>query len=265
MFVGYPRSGHSLIGAILDAHPNIVLAHELDVLKFIHKEKSESSVFSKIIARSEWFAENGFVQEGYTYKIPNQWQGKYRELKVIGDKKGGATTRRIGKNITTLSKLDKVIQRNILLLHVIRNPFDNITTRARGGSHVLREVDDALLLEHIKRHFTLVETIQRIKTEFKFPMLDIYNEDFVEDPKREIIKICDFLQVPVSAEYLDDCVSIVFSKPHKTRNQIIWKQEFIDIVQKQINKYDFLNRYNFYSPVFFLFTLLSKYLFTACL
>ena len=100
MFVGYPRSGHSLIGAILDAHPNIVLAHELDVLKYIYKTKSEASIFSKIIARSEWFVKNGCIQEGYTYKIPNQWQGKYDELKVIGDKKGGATTRRLTKILT---------------------------------------------------------------------------------------------------------------------------------------------------------------------
>jgi hypothetical protein len=35
MFIGCPRSGHTLIGAILDAHPNVVIAHELDALKYI--------------------------------------------------------------------------------------------------------------------------------------------------------------------------------------------------------------------------------------
>jgi hypothetical protein len=29
LFVGYPRSGHSLIGSIMDAHPNIIIAHEV--------------------------------------------------------------------------------------------------------------------------------------------------------------------------------------------------------------------------------------------
>ena len=27
-FVGYPRSGHSIIGSVMDAHPDIVIAHE---------------------------------------------------------------------------------------------------------------------------------------------------------------------------------------------------------------------------------------------
>ena len=31
LFIGYGRSGHSLVAAILDAHPKIVIAHEFDV------------------------------------------------------------------------------------------------------------------------------------------------------------------------------------------------------------------------------------------
>ena len=33
IFIGYPRSGHSLLGSLLDAHPEMVIAHELDVLR----------------------------------------------------------------------------------------------------------------------------------------------------------------------------------------------------------------------------------------
>lgn len=32
LFVGYPRSGHSLIGSIMDAHPNVIIAHEVKQL-----------------------------------------------------------------------------------------------------------------------------------------------------------------------------------------------------------------------------------------
>ena len=35
LFIGYGRSGHSLVAAILDAHPKIVIAHEFDVLRGI--------------------------------------------------------------------------------------------------------------------------------------------------------------------------------------------------------------------------------------
>ena len=32
LFVGYPRSSHSLVGAILDSHPEIIIPHEFDLL-----------------------------------------------------------------------------------------------------------------------------------------------------------------------------------------------------------------------------------------
>ena len=33
MFIGYPRSSHSLVAAILDAHPEIIIANEYHVLR----------------------------------------------------------------------------------------------------------------------------------------------------------------------------------------------------------------------------------------
>jgi len=35
MFVGYPRSGHSVIGSLLNAHPDMVVAHELNALRYV--------------------------------------------------------------------------------------------------------------------------------------------------------------------------------------------------------------------------------------
>ncbi len=258
MFVGYPRSGHSLIGAILDAHPNIMLSHELDVLNLIQHTKSRKLIFSMIIARSEWFARKGCVWRNYVYKVPNQWQGKYKELQVIGDKKGGASSKRLGAGSNLFVEIQNIIQKEMLLIHVVRNPFDNITTRARGGSHIMREVNDELLLKSINDHFNDVETISKIKKENKFPMLDIYNESFIADPKKEIVRMCNFLDVDnVDENYLNDCASIVFKSPKKTRDQIKWKPEFIELVQKQINKYDFLAGYSYYTT-FVLIQLLTQ-------
>ena len=35
LFIGHGRSGHSILGALLDAHPNIILPDEVDVLKYL--------------------------------------------------------------------------------------------------------------------------------------------------------------------------------------------------------------------------------------
>ena len=46
LFVGYPRSGHSLIASVMDAHPDIVIAHEyLIFLKCVAQLKVGVSMF----------------------------------------------------------------------------------------------------------------------------------------------------------------------------------------------------------------------------
>jgi hypothetical protein len=49
MFIGYPRSGHSLIGSLLDAHPNIVCAHELGVLRYLLCRFRRDQIFSLLL------------------------------------------------------------------------------------------------------------------------------------------------------------------------------------------------------------------------
>ena len=33
VFIGYPRSGHSLIGSLLDAHPEVIVSDEYNVVE----------------------------------------------------------------------------------------------------------------------------------------------------------------------------------------------------------------------------------------
>ena len=35
LFIGYSRSGHSLVGSLLDAHPEILVSHELHLMKHL--------------------------------------------------------------------------------------------------------------------------------------------------------------------------------------------------------------------------------------
>ena len=58
--------------------------------------------------------------------------------------------------------------------------------------------------------------------------------------------MCNFLGINnICEDYLNDCASIVFASPKKTRNQINWKPKFIKMVHNQIDKYDFLRGYSF--------------------
>jgi len=81
MFVGYPRTGHSLIGSLLDAHPRIVIAHELDALELFQWGFSQRQVFHLLLENSRKMAAAGRSHHGYSYGVPNQWQvGRDKEI-----------------------------------------------------------------------------------------------------------------------------------------------------------------------------------------
>jgi len=96
LFVGYARSGHSLIAAILDSHPEIIIADEFNILenfKRLFKDPKVESYIRRlwIFSALHSLSHNQSIQglrapnnrRRYSYYIPGGWQGKYRnQIKV---------------------------------------------------------------------------------------------------------------------------------------------------------------------------------------
>ena len=85
-FIGYPRSGHTLIGSLLDAHPQAMIADELDALRYNQAGFSRRQIFYLLLRNSRISAAGGRERTGYHYRVPGQWQGRFEKLRVIGDK-----------------------------------------------------------------------------------------------------------------------------------------------------------------------------------
>ena len=93
LFIGYPRSGHSLIAALLDAHPDIIIGMEWGALLHVYFGYKKKQLFYSLIRNSYLFSKKkNNIWTGYSYKIHGGWQGKFRKLLVIGDKQGGRTS-----------------------------------------------------------------------------------------------------------------------------------------------------------------------------
>lgn len=214
MFIGYPRSDHSLIGALLDAHPNMIFAHELDALKFVYARYTKKQIYYLLLETSRLNAERGRKSGQYSYEVPNQWQGDFNTLQVIGDKKGGGSTLRLRAFPRLLDRLRKTIGPGIKFIHVVRNPFDNISTMSRKTKW-LKSLTDS-----IDHYFSLCETIMDIKKQLKEDELfELRHELFLENPKAHLKDLCYFLGVGAPDDYLNDCSGIVYESPHKSRNQ----------------------------------------------
>ena len=130
MFIGYPRSGHSIVGSMLDAHPNMVVAQELDALRCLSAGMDRQLIFHFLLENARRFTEQGRKWNDYSYGVPNQWQGRFDRLEVIGDKKGGRSSTHLLRQPEALDQLRRVVGLPLRLVHVVRNPFDNIATLA---------------------------------------------------------------------------------------------------------------------------------------
>jgi len=240
MFVGYPRSGHSLVGSLIDAHPNAVIAHELDALAHIEEGVSRQQLFQLLIDNSRTFTESGRRWQGYNYEVPAQWQGRYTELKVIGDKKGGASSISLATKPGLLTRLQETIDLEIAFIHVIRNPFDNISTMFRRR----RSQDLGVVCE---AYFSRCDAMEEIKSCTEpGRLLDVRYEAFVRAPKTCLLRLCDFLGLECRDDYLEACTSVVFNAPSKTRYAIPWSVKDIAAVQEKIGSYAFLQGYSYH-------------------
>ena len=81
----------------------------------------------------------------------------------------------------------------------------------------------------------------------KYPesVITIPSEDMIANPKKQLKRLCQFLSVSCSDDYLEDCSSIVYKSTSKSRNRIIWDDEAKNILQELIKSTPMLHRYNF--------------------
>ena len=103
MFIGHGRSGHSIVGSMLDAHPDVIIAHESHILGHMNtfrrpkrdRNFQKHLLFYRLQHNSEQNAMFGIHAEKsllgndeytYTYHVPGQWQGTYRNTIKVTQK-----------------------------------------------------------------------------------------------------------------------------------------------------------------------------------
>lgn len=245
LFVGYPRSGHSLVGSILDAHPEVVIAHEADALKLVaQRGRTREEVFEALFvnARLQAERESGRTQSGYLYEVPGQWQGRVTRLRVLGDKGGGGSSRRLAADPSELRRFAEVVGLPLRLLHVTRNPFDVV---ARISRVTRRGVPKQTLDEALTRFEVLAVANAALIDGGAFDVLTIRHESFVDDPRAGIREACRYLGVDATDDYVEASAGIVWSQPHRTRELVEWSDRQVDRLERIIERHDFLRGYAF--------------------
>lgn len=236
LFVGYPKSGHSLIGALLDAHPDMVVAHELDCLRFLRAGFGRELIFSLLLEMSAAFSSEGHSWNGYAYSVAGQWQGKYRSLRVLGDKKGGATTRMLLQHPDLLDRLYATVRLPVKWIHVTRNPVDNIAGICRQHGPPPEQAAEV--------YFSLARAVAQLKT--RIPPSDFFEiqyESFSREPQLHLSRLCSFLGQESEPGYLNACAAIVRPARSTLGDPKDWPPGLAGRVRQQCGEFDFLRDY----------------------
>jgi hypothetical protein len=243
-FIGYPRSSHSIMGALLDAHPEMVLSHELDALAFLDAGFSKRQLVQMMITRSRQFSRAGNQWMGYDYKVPGGHQGKEGRLKLVGDKRGGTTTKWYKKSPSLFSSLHNMFP-DTLFVHMYRNPFDAISTSFfRSQARRDKRFGEADLYRKIDHFFDHARIIHQFEEEQPFDFQSIRAEDFLASPKEILRDLLNRFSIEADPAYLDGCANILFRKPPKRRSGLeLWSSKTIDYVYQRMKETPYFEGY----------------------
>ncbi|MGJ8662024.1 MAG: sulfotransferase [Marinicella sp.] len=231
MFLGHAHSGHSIIGAIIDSHAEAAIANEINVPKLMVDFKLSNTDICKLTLHSALSQyEKNWTNTGYRYNIPDSYQGSVNQLRVLGDKKGGGSTRIIRKHPWVFENMINMFKEQFRVIHVKRNIYDNIAAFAHYWQEPLGE-------QHVVRYFENLETIHKCKHVIPpTQWLTLDHDEFINDLDQSLNQLFTFLQLELTEKHRMNIKSIVNKNTHSRRNTVQWPDHIHDLIHNFQNK-----------------------------
>jgi hypothetical protein len=232
-----------MLGSLLDAHPNAMIADGVDALQYVSAGFSRDQLYHLLLKGSRREAMKGRVTARrvtpYSFLVPGQWQGRYRRLQVIGDTTSETATRRFAKEPSLLHELHKMIgEGSTKFIQVVRNPYDPISYMMVRGKRTFENA--------IERYFTVCEMLAELRRHLNgSELLTVRYEDVIHQPEGSLAGVCRFLGIEGSDDYLKACAGILFKTPDQSRRMVEWNSKWIGEVESGMERFDFLEGYSF--------------------
>lgn len=245
LFFGYPRSGSSTLASLLDAHKDMIIAHEINLLHYIMRNYRSQQLYFMMSKNSRLLASKERISAGYRGIVEGQYNGRSEKCLVIGDKKAGRTSVYLKNDPLLLKKTQKIFGKKLKCIHIIRNPFDMIATQSYGGNEQRKPHNDEELQHAIELCLNKIDTIAKIKESNEYDIFDVRHENIIARPEEELTRLINWLEIKLYPGYLEACKKHLFDQPHKSRFRVNWSEEQKLLVQKKIDNTSFLTGYTF--------------------
>ena len=243
LFLSPPRSGHSLLGALLDAHPDAAIGHELDALLFLRWGWRLVEVLPLLERSAQWAATQEMLPGGYGYRLAGQ--GQVRQPLVVGDKHGEATLVELARRPWLRQRLELTSPAPLHWLRAVRHPLDNIATIAQKIDSIAAGVlpPGGTDLQRAEAYFFQLADWMDQGGGPQSRLLDVRHEDLLAEPERELCRLAGFLGLEPDPAWLARCQAILKPAPHLSRREVCWEAGQQERILQRCGEYGFLSSY----------------------
>ena len=252
-FFGWSRSGTTLVGSLLNAHPAVLIGQEADASLLVARGAGRDEVLVEIDRRDREFAALGRQWNGYDYTVGGgssttlQHPRRGEPLRVVGDKKAAGTVEVEAVSPGTLALLQQTMGLPLRLVCVTRNPCDTIATLS-GNLHTdtpdwFAKRDDPVE-DAVDWYLLLASLAQRIVDSGVAPVLLTSLESVVAAPAEEMRRILAFLGIAdPSPEYLAECAAVVAPRRRRPSADLHLSEDSLGRLDRAVRSLPILQRY----------------------
>ena len=94
-------------------------------------------------------------------------------------------------------------------------------------------------------YFVMAEGSNKAREAFPGSFIDVPSMEIVKNPAETLRRICQFLEISCTEQYLQDCAATVDPVPSITRDFIEWTAEQRNTVYDMMKKHPFFEGYSF--------------------
>ncbi len=236
LFMGCQKSGHSLLGALLDAHADAIVSYQLDSFDLFQKENNRIRFFKALLVD----ARDTIITAKAEKKpyVVDSWQGRHRFIRTIGGRQGTIWALQIAKDPTLLDKLKDLAEVPVRVINVSRNPYDAVASVSVDNFRMTEEVANV--------YVTGINAIKKVRERLDpEELLDVRYENLVSRPRDTLQKVCRFLKLEPDDAYLEQCEKVIVKKTTRRRDEAWWEPVAKARLQHCINQTPFLADYTF--------------------
>ena len=240
LIIGNSRSGSTILGSIVDAHPNAIVANETMASQVFWRGLSRSDILGEIIDNSSANYRSGRQSEEYQYQIGAAPDSK-SAVRVYGDKIWNPATLLLHGDYNLISSLENKLEANVILIASIRNPFDTIATMHKRSK--------APIEDRIRWFFMHCDALAAIEAKMtKSDFLISYHEQLIDSPYEEISRISRALRLPVDPLHFKNVDRFLYKRPSNSRVSIEWTIAEVDEILQRMQGFPFLSIYENHTP-----------------